>query len=392
MTYWDARAEECGAAAAGLSGDKHDEADMAFLKAFEIVEPCDVLVDFGCGVGRLYSVLSSKCKVYIGVDSSRKMLDIFHDTCPLKPTDQIIERPTYNGPLPLPDNCVDTIVCSVVLQHILDSDAFLFTITELKRILKKGGKFYLCEAMTEGIVANQPFPEFQRLRTQEMYEQVFLPEIPLEGISTVWGTVHKMLVGTKQEVFVSGEVILDIGCGRNKIFNAIGVDRRIAYCYGEQVTDIISDAESGFLPFRDKSLDQVHLNNVLEHFANPYPPLLEIHRILKDDGGFICEVPYPGTASSDGDPTHKMVLSPDQWLNILNGFFLRVIVAPIGFRFRGVESRWRRWQEKLLSLGFWEMAQGGRFRCETPRHVIEFRYVPWWLENYVRKIAGEDML
>jgi ubiquinone/menaquinone biosynthesis C-methylase UbiE len=393
MNYWDKRVETYGAAAVGFAGTQkeREEADAAFLKAFEKVEPCDVLVDFGCGVGRLYPILSSKCKQYVGVDSSRKMLDMFNQIQPRRAADVLVERSGDDGQIPLGDNSADAVVCSVVLQHILDPSTFLFTVNELKRILKRGGQLYLCEAMTEGIVAKQPCPDKQRLRPQEMYGYVFSPEIPLQEIVDVWN-IHKLLTGIKRDVFIDdSKIVVDIGCGRNKVFNALGLDNRVSFCYGERVTNLVADANYP-LPFRDKVVDHVYLNNVLEHFTNPYPILFEVYRILKDDGVATIEVPYPGTASSDGDASHKMVLSPDQWVLILNGFFSKIRVSPLGHRFRGVTTRWHKWQSKLMSLGFWEMAQGGRFNCSLPNQVVEFRYVPWWLEEYVRHMVGGDLL
>jgi len=41
-----------------------------------IPDNIDVIVEFGCGAGRFTQKLSSKCNKYIGIDNSKKMLDL----------------------------------------------------------------------------------------------------------------------------------------------------------------------------------------------------------------------------------------------------------------------------------------------------------------------------
>ena len=56
--------------------------------------------------------------------------------------------------------------------------------------------------------------------------------------------------------------ILDIGCGRNKRKDAIGID--IVKLEG---VDIVCNLEEG-LPFKDNTFDLVYASHILEHIHN----------------------------------------------------------------------------------------------------------------------------
>src|SRR6185312_10603639 len=49
------------------------------------------------------------------------------------------------------------------------------------------------------------------------------------------------------------------------------------------------------LPFPDDSFDLVVSLETFEHLMNPYYALLEVHRVLRPGGRFICSVPNPRT-------------------------------------------------------------------------------------------------
>jgi len=92
--------------------------------------------------------------------------------------------------------------------------------------------------------------------------------------------------------------ILDIGCGRNKLSGAIGLDQ-IAY----EGVDIVTNLERP-LPIPNSSFDLVFANQVLEHVRDLTPLLMDIHRILKPGGQFVAHVPYFRSSWAHIDPTH----------------------------------------------------------------------------------------
>jgi len=96
----------------------------------------------------------------------------------------------------------------------------------------------------------------------------------------------------------SGKRTLDIGCGRNKLNGATGLDQN-AY----EGVDIVANLE-GPLPIPDEYFDLVFANQVLEHVSDLTPLLMEIHRILKPGGQLLAHVPYFRSSWAHIDPTH----------------------------------------------------------------------------------------
>lgn len=382
--YWNARAAQYGIHSVGYGA--RPVYDKVTLEAFDKILDCSVLLDVGCGSGRLYETLSRHCERYVGVDFSAEMLKLFVQNHSLRDQDSL--QFADIAKLPFADSTFDAVVTNVVLQHVTDNKKFLAVVSEIKRVLKSEGMIYVCEAMSQGIVVRQTV-SYQRIRPIEMYRAVFEPEILLEDKGAPYLS-HHFLIGQRKILKIDeSQIAVDIGSGRSKVYGTIGVDRRIIYRHGVRKTDIIADAR--FLPFPDSSIDELWCCNLLEHFKNPYIPLLEIHRVIKPEGKVIIEVPYSGTQSADGDPTHKFVPGPDTWANILAGFFEKVNVQPMGLRFCG-NTKWREWQRKLVTLGFYDLVQGGRFTCAKPQEIPEFRYIPWWLEEYVKSVVGEDLV
>lgn len=93
---------------------------------------------------------------------------------------------------------------------------------------------------------------------------------------------------------------LNLGCGNKKIDGYTGVD-----FIKTAGTDIVHNLNSLPYPFTDSSIEEIIVNNVLEHLDDLIAVMEELHRILKADGILKINVPY---AKSDGafkDPTHK---------------------------------------------------------------------------------------
>ena len=70
---------------------------------------------------------------------------------------------------------------------------------------------------------------------------------------------------------------LDLGCGRNKQKNHLGLDIK-----KNKTVDIIADLEN--LPIRNRCIDNVYSRRALQHVENYVKAFKEIHRILKPGG------------------------------------------------------------------------------------------------------------
>ncbi len=93
---------------------------------------------------------------------------------------------------------------------------------------------------------------------------------------------------------------LNLGCGNIKIDGFTGVDH-----VKTQATDVVHSLDAFPYPFEESSVDEILMDNVLEHLVDVVKVMEELHRLLKPGGLLKINVPY---AKSDGafkDPTHK---------------------------------------------------------------------------------------
>jgi SAM-dependent methyltransferase len=95
-----------------------------------------------------------------------------------------------------------------------------------------------------------------------------------------------------------GKCVLDIGCGRNKVPGAVGLDR-----VPLPDVDVVADLD-GELPFPDQTFDVVSANQVLEHVRELVTLVYEAHRVLKPGGLLVAHVPYFRSSWAHIDPTH----------------------------------------------------------------------------------------
>ena len=95
-------------------------------------------------------------------------------------------------------------------------------------------------------------------------------------------------------------IILDLGCGKNKRPGAIGVDHNTRLD-----GDVNHDLNVFPYPFDSDSIDQIYIDNCIEHLDSPLNVMEEMHRILKCGGGLKVIVPYFRSPSAFHDPTHK---------------------------------------------------------------------------------------
>lgn len=92
---------------------------------------------------------------------------------------------------------------------------------------------------------------------------------------------------------------IDFGCGGSKKPGFIGVD--ILQLDG---VDIVHNLTSFPYPFEDNSVDEIWLDNVLEHIPNPMRVVEELWRISKGGTKLTIAVPYCRSHWATIDPTH----------------------------------------------------------------------------------------
>ena len=94
--------------------------------------------------------------------------------------------------------------------------------------------------------------------------------------------------------------ILDVGCGKKKLPNAIGID-----CNVQSAADILHDLNQFPYPFADHQFDEVNCDSILEHLDDFFRVMAELHRITKAGGLIHINVPYYTSFDAFTDPTHR---------------------------------------------------------------------------------------
>ena len=148
--FWDARAREDALWYVDSRleyGDGDEEAfwaggEEALERLFEALgarpEPGAVIVDVGCGVGRLTRPLARGAERVYGIDVSSEMLDRARE---LNDAHGNIEWLHGDGESlrPVEDASVDVCVSHVVFRHIPDPQVTLGYVSEIGRVLRPGG-------------------------------------------------------------------------------------------------------------------------------------------------------------------------------------------------------------------------------------------------------------
>ncbi len=98
--------------------------------------------------------------------------------------------------------------------------------------------------------------------------------------------------------------ILDIGCGAEKTPGAVGLD-----ISPDTAADIVHDLDVFPYPIEDSSFDQILLQDVIEHVAQPIGVFEELHRIARPGGRIQLRTPHFSSVLAYGDPTHRHYFS-----------------------------------------------------------------------------------
>jgi SAM-dependent methyltransferase len=116
----------------------------------------------------------------------------------------------------------------------------------------------------------------------------------LAGVHAVWS-----------RVVVAGRapVALDLGCGGYRQYpDSYGVDLH-------PTPEIAVRADlSATLPFRDASVDRVHVVHLLEHLVDFLPLVDECHRVLRPGGVLHVMAPWWRHVNAVADPTHVRLI------------------------------------------------------------------------------------
>ncbi|MCG5213608.1 class I SAM-dependent methyltransferase [Streptosporangium sp. KLBMP 9127] len=102
-----------------------------------------VALDAACGTGRFAAYLAERGHRILGVDSSPDMLARAHERVP---QGEFLLGDLRH--LPIPDDAVDLVVCSLALTHVPELDP---VIAEFARVLRPGGHLVISDIHPEGV-------------------------------------------------------------------------------------------------------------------------------------------------------------------------------------------------------------------------------------------------
>ena len=127
---------------------------------------------------------------------------------------------------------------------------------------------------------------------------------------------------------------LDLGCGKSKRDGFIGVDSLPLHG-----VDIIHNLNEYPYPFDNNSIDEIWMDNVLEHIQNPLKVIEEIYRICRNGAKVYIGVPYFRSFYSTIDPTHVNFFGV-YWFNYFDPshpFFLKYQYSNVKFNIKKIE-------------------------------------------------------
>lgn len=197
IQYWQIRVEKYGKRSVLNIGHTEEEMEDVTQMQKDILFPIlkkhlhgneQIVVDFGCGVGRFTPSLAKLAKAKaIGVDPIKSLID-------LAVPDPLVEYMyMQEGVIPLDTGQADIIWVCLVLGVIVDPLILKQTNDEICRTLKDGGLLFL----VENTASKQSSDRF-KFRSVEEYQAMF-PTISLEKVSDYYdlGEQISIMVGRK---------------------------------------------------------------------------------------------------------------------------------------------------------------------------------------------------
>lgn len=101
----------------------------------------DVVLEIGCGVGRVGKIVAPLCRKWIGCDVASNMISLTAQRLKGLPNVELVEISGYNlsG---VPDASVDVVYSTVVFMHLESWDRYSY-ISEAFRVLRPKGRIYV---------------------------------------------------------------------------------------------------------------------------------------------------------------------------------------------------------------------------------------------------------
>jgi ubiquinone/menaquinone biosynthesis C-methylase UbiE len=144
---WERQAQDLELASLAVAGHT-DEATLDLtaqgfidtLKTTTGLDPLDVILEIGCGIGRVGKPLSQQCRHWFGADISKGMLAHAARRLKDRPNVTLVELATV-GLQEFPRDSFDLVYCTIVFMHLFEWDRYRY-VEETFRVLRPGGRCY----------------------------------------------------------------------------------------------------------------------------------------------------------------------------------------------------------------------------------------------------------
>src|SRR5256886_5017420 len=117
------------------------EETLRFLQESVGIRKDDVVLEIGCGIGRVGKVVAPLCRKWIGCDVASNMLALAAERLRDLSNVELVEISGYNLSV-VADVSVDVVYCTVVFMHLESWDRYNY-ISEAFRVLRPGGRIYV---------------------------------------------------------------------------------------------------------------------------------------------------------------------------------------------------------------------------------------------------------
>jgi SAM-dependent methyltransferase len=146
---WDRSARNLTAARLAVAGYADDAewnrsgiASAEHLTKVTSITSSDVVLEIGCGAGRVGAKLAPSCREWIGCDVSPNMLAFARTALDgLGYTNTKLVQLNGIDLHGIPDASVDVVYCTAVFMHLDEWERYRY-ITDAKRVLRPGGRIY----------------------------------------------------------------------------------------------------------------------------------------------------------------------------------------------------------------------------------------------------------
>ncbi len=120
--------------------DRMGEYTVELLERFVGIRPSDIVLEIGCGVGRVGKSLAPRCRKWIGTDISANMLKYAAERLGGAPNVELIEV-NAAGLQEIASESVDVVYCTVVFMHLYEWDRYGYVV-EAYRVLRPNGRCF----------------------------------------------------------------------------------------------------------------------------------------------------------------------------------------------------------------------------------------------------------